>query len=268
MPPNRLLSSLRQGRPIIGTSFDTQDELVAESLSSTGLDFIDIDMQHGAVTIDGLRRALMALRATGLPTIVRPLWNDPPVVGQILDLGADGLIVPMVNSAEEARRAVAATRYPPTGTRSWGPFRAAALHGGDEAYMRDANDSIAVFVQVETVEAVKNLDAILSVTGLNGVVIGPADLAISLGYGHDRQNRAVLDTMQSVLDRCLERGVPFGLYAGSVEIGAYWLERGGLVIACCGFSTFIAEGVSRLSAELGSVRDRLASRRADQQPDG
>jgi len=256
MPGSDLLDSIRRGRTAIGTSYDVHDGTVAELLCDRGLDFLDIDMQHVAVSIDMLHRMLMALRPVGLPVLVRPLWNDPPLIGQILDAGADGVIVPMVNTAEQARRAVAATRYPPDGTRSWGPFRAAGLHGGEAAYARIAAEGHAVFTQVETAEAVGNLDEILSVAGLSGIVIGPADMAISLGYADDRDNALVRRTIHDVLRRCLEREVPFGFYAGSAQVAAYWIEHGATLVSCSAVSSFISDGVSRLAASLTAARDR------------
>lgn len=253
---SRLLTSIQQGRPVVGTSHVIQDGSVTETLRDTELDFLFIDMQHIAITLETLQRTLIALQPTTTSVLVRPPSNDPVVIGQVLDAGADGVIVPMVNTADDARRAVGAVRYPPEGTRSWGPRRAARLHGGPEEYARDADDNAVVITQVETEEAVKNLDDILSVPGLTGVMIGPADLAISLGYMHDRTNQRVLDTAQGVLDRCLQRGVPFGFFAATVEDGIHWMERGGLILTCSSDTAFVAQGIARMSAQVTTARGR------------
>ncbi len=217
-----------------------------------------IDMQHIAITIETLQRTLIALQPTDVSVLVRPLRNDAAMIGQVLDVGADGVILPMVNTGDDARRAVAAVRYPPNGIRSWGPRRAARIHGGAEAYARDADDSVVVITQVETAEAIANLDDILSVPGLSGVMIGPADLAISLGYLHDRTNDRVQETIQGVLDRCREREVPFGFFAATVEEGIYWMQRGGLILSCSSDTTFVAQGMAAMSAQIATARERDA----------
>lgn len=252
---SRLLTSIQQGRPIVGVSHVIQDESVTETLRGVDLDFLLIDMQHVAITIETLQRTLIALQPTDLSVLVRPLQNDAAVIGQVLDVGADGVIVPMVNTAEDARRAVAAVRYPPNGIRSWGPRRAARIHGGPDAYARDADDSVVVITQVETAEAIANLDQILAVPGLSGIMIGPADLGISLGHLRDRTHAVVQDAISMVLDRCRERDVPFGFFASSVEEGLYWMERGGLILSCSSDTTFVAQGIAAMSAQIADARD-------------
>lgn len=262
MPTNRLLTSLQQGRPIIGCSHVIQDESVTETLRGADLDFLFIDMQHVAITIETLQRTLIALQPTELSVLVRPLTNDAAAIGQALDAGADGVIVPMVNTVDDARRAVAAGKYPPEGTRSWGPRRAQRLHGGPVVYAREANGNALVITQVETAEAVENIEDILSVPGLAGVAIGPADLAISMGFMHDRENPEVLKTMEKVLQHCLARSVPFGFFASSLAQGMGWMERGALVI-CSGSDTgFVANGLQQMSAEVAARRAKLQARPA------
>jgi len=257
---SRLLSSIQRGRPVVGVSHVIQDESVTETLRDVDLDFLLIDMQHIAVTIETLQRTLVALQPSELSVLVRPLHNDPSLIGQILDVGADGVILPMVNTADDARRAVSAVRYPPFGIRSWGPRRAARLHGGPDAYARDADDSIVVITQIETEEAIENLADILSVPGLTGVMIGPADLAISMGHLHDRANTLVRDAIQGVLDRCLDRGVPFGFFAGSVDEGIYWMQRGASMLSCSSDTTFIAQGMAAMSAQVNQAREQIPGR--------
>lgn len=247
-----LLSSLEAGRPVTGFAHMVQDLAVTEIFQDTDVDFVLIDMQHIAMTIETLQSVLIALRPSAASVMVRPTANDPVLIGQILDVGADALIVPMVNSADDARRAIGAARYPPDGTRSWGPRRTSWL-GGSAEYARDANDSIAVFTQVETAEAVEHLDEILAVPGLAGIMIGPGDLAISLGYSHDRDNPAVGRVIQSVLDRCLETRIPFGFFAATTAQAAYWMERGALVMTCGSDVGIVAAGVSELTASLRSM---------------
>lgn len=254
-----LLTSLRQKRPVVGCAHVIQDESITETLRDVDLDFLLIDMQHVAITVETLQRTLIALQPTRLSVLVRPVCNDSTAIGQILDAGADGVIVPMVNTADDARRAVAAAKYPPEGTRSWGSRRAARSYDSAESYARDANDNAVVITQVETDEAIRNLDDILSVPDLSGVMVGPTDLAISLGYMHDRQNSAVTDTIQRVLDRCLERDVPFGFFAASPQSGLPWISRGGLILNCSSDAAFVSQGVTRLVDEVAAARPAVAS---------
>lgn len=259
MPTNPLLLALRQGRPVIGCAHMIQDESVTETLRHSDLDFLLVDMQHVAVTIETLQRTLIALQPTGLSVLVRPLWNDTALIGQILDAGAAGVIVPMVNTAEHARGAVAAVKYPPEGVRSWGSRRAALSYDSVEAYAHHANDNAVVIVQVETQEAIDNLPETLSVPGLSGVMVGPADLAISLGYMHDRQHADVIKAIEGVLELCLERAVPFGYFAGSVEAALPWMRRGGLIFNCSSDVAFVSQGVAQLSAEIAEARSSAGS---------
>lgn len=257
MPKRRLVDALKQGRPLVGCAHMIQDESVTETLRDVDLDFLLIDMQHVAVTIETLQRTLIALQPSRVSVLVRALWNDAALIGQILDAGADGVIVPMVSSADDARRAVAAAKYPPDGVRSWGSRRAALGYESAEAYARGANDDALVIVQVETREAVDNLDEILATSGLGGVMIGPADLAISLGYMHDRQHADVTATVEGVLAACRERGVPFGYFAGSFEVAENWIRRGALILNCSSDVAFVSQGVARLAADVERARSSL-----------
>lgn len=255
MPTDRLQSSLRQKRPIVGFAHTIRDESITEALRGVDLDFLLIDLQHCPATIETLQRTLIALAPSELSTLVRAPWNDQATIGQILDVGAAGVIVPMVNTAEQARQAVAAARYAPIGTRSWGPRRTALFPGDAATYAREANDNTLIITQVETAEAIENLDAILDVPGLTAVMIGPADLAISLGYGDDRANPAVRDAIQSVLDRCLKRDVPFGFFGPTLEDGLYWLSRGALIVNCSSDSAFVTQEAARVAAAIAETRE-------------
>ncbi len=248
-----LKRALTQHRPVVGCWHAIQDPAVTETLRDIDLDFLTFDQQHVATNIQTLQLALIALRPTKLATLVRMLRNDTADIGQVLDAGADGVIVPMVNTEDDARRAVAAAKYPPHGVRSWGPRRAALKYTDADAYTRNANASL-VFAQIETAEAVSNLDAILAVPGLDGVMIGPGDLAISLGYLHDLNHAEVRRVFQGVLDRCRERGVPFGIFTASVSDALDWIERGALIVNCYADAVFVTDGMSAMASQFSKVR--------------
>ena len=164
-------------RAVLGTWITTESEWSAETLAHCGYDFLVIDCQHSLVDEAGAGRLLKALAAAPAAIFVRVSKNDPALIGRLLDSGADGLIVPMVNSAEEAEAAVAACHYAPRGVRSFGPFRAGL--GFDTAALAER---VSCFVMIETARAVERANEICSIRGLAGVFIGPTDLGIDMGF--------------------------------------------------------------------------------------
>lgn len=263
MRANRILGAIGRGEPVIGCVLTMTDEFVAELIGNADFDFVIIDTQHAPIGVETLQRLMIALRPAPSTILVRISWNDSAAINQVLDLGADGVIVPLVNTADDARRAVAAAKYPPDGDRSWGPRRAARVHGGADRYGQAANETIMVLPQIETREAVANLDEILDVAGVSGIMIGPADLANSLGYAEDRGHQDVELVIQSVLDRCVARGAPFGHFTNSVELAQQWIKRGASITTGC-------VDVSLLSQAIVDVHDDIATLRLhrsdDQEP--
>ena len=150
-----------------------------EAMAHQGWDSLTIDMQHGAIGYGAVVNMLTAISTTGAVPVVRVPWLDPGILMKVLDAGAYAVICPMVNTRADAEMLVAATHYPPLGTRSFGLARA-VLYGGAD-YLEHANDTIVVFAMIETKQALDNLDDILSVEGLDAVYIGPSDLSLSLG---------------------------------------------------------------------------------------
>lgn len=254
MRANKVLESVRRGEPVLGLVIMITDEFVVELIGNAGFDFVLIDTQHAPIGIETLQRLMIALRPSSSTVLVRIPWNETAAICQVLDLGADGIVVPLVNDADDARRAVAAAMYPPQGNRSWGPRRAARLHGGAETYGRTANDNIIVIPQIETAEAVDNLDAIIDVAGVGAIMVGPADLANSLGYSEDRGSPSVEKVIQAVLDKCLARGVPFGHFTNTIDRSREWIKRGALITTCGIDVAFISDAMAVLLDEIGKVR--------------
>lgn len=259
MRTNRILEAVGRREPVIGCVLTSTDEFLAELTGSAGFDFVIIDTQHAPIGVETLQRLMIALRPSPSTILIRISWNDAAAINQVLDLGADGIIVPLVNTAEDARRAVAAAKYPPDGDRSWGPRRAARVHGGADRYGQTANETIMVLPQIETRDAVANLDEILDVPGVSGIMIGPADLANSLGYAEDRSHQNVELVIQEVLDQCLARGVPFGHFTNSVELAQHWIKRGASITTCGVDVLFVSEGISRRLEDIATLRLELAS---------
>ncbi len=262
MRENRMKRLLKQGKPVVGCVLSIPEPYVAESLGRYGFDFILIDMQHNPLTAAQLQEMLIALHPSESTVIVRAAWNDQTYINMVLDVGAEGVILPWVNTPEQARAAVSAAKYPPEGRRSWGPRRAGAIYGGDfEEYAAKANDNVLVLPQIEHVEAVKNLDAILTTKGVDGIMIGPADLAFSMGYVTGRSNQQVDDMIQKVLDGCLRHGVPWGMFTGGMDQARKWLLRGGLIATGGSDTGFIAAGAAQMLKEAKALQAEVAAKK-------
>jgi len=189
----------------------------AETMAHAGWDSLTIDMQHGIVDYQAAVAMLTAISTTDTMPLVRVPWLDPGIIMKMLDAGAWGVICPMVNTREDAERLVAAVRYPPRGTRSFGPIRALLYAGAD--YPVHANDSVIALAMIETRQALDNLDAILSVEGLDAVYIGPADLSLALGCTprFDQDEKPVVEAIDLILAKALERGVVPCIHNGTPD---------------------------------------------------
>jgi 4-hydroxy-2-oxoheptanedioate aldolase len=245
-PTNRFKQALASGQTQIGLWLGLSDPVCVEICAGAGFDWLLIDGEHGAQTLPGIVAQLQVIG--GFPecsAVVRVPSSDPVVIKQYLDLGAQTLLVPMVNTAEQAARIVQACRYPPAGTRGIGGARAARW-GRYPAYVREANAEICVLVQVETAEAVANLEAIAGVEGVDGVFVGPADLAASLGYPGQPGAPAVQQVVMDVFQTLARLGRPSGILTRDEALARRQIEAGARFVAV-GVDTFI------LAAETGRL---------------
>src|ERR1043166_8081102 len=176
-----LKQKLRRGEVSIGTWVSIGHPDVAEILAGVGFDWLLFDMEHGPMTNETVHRMMQAMGEGPTVPLVRVASNNANAIGQALDGGAHGVMIPLVNTTEDARRAVAACKYPPDGIRGMGPRRATGYGRRFHEYVRNANRDLLVVVQIETPEAVANIDSILSVDGIDVAAIGPGDLAQSMG---------------------------------------------------------------------------------------
>lgn len=210
MRTNTAKAKMQRGEPAFGYSLGLGSALAAEALASCGIDFLQLDTQHGSFGPDSTIAAFIAMAAGTAIPMTRVARNDYTLIGRLLDEGAMGIIVPMVHTADEARAAAEACRWPPVGKRSWGWGRAARY--GDD-YADRINDELFVAVQLESIQAVDNAEAILSVPGVDGCWAGPADLAFSLGIhprdaaNDERHARA----LERVVTACRNTGKIAGL---------------------------------------------------------
>ncbi len=219
------------GRLTLGGWCAIGNPFSAELMARSGYDWICIDLQHGLVSHEQMVGMLQAASGSGTPVLVRVEDNNAPAIMHALDAGASGVIVPLVNSAEDAARAVSACRYPPEGTRSWGPVRAAlGVSGYSPA---SANRHVICVVMVESAEGVAALDQILDVVGIDAVFIGPNDLALSTGvtpsFNSDDQRHAEL--VESIRRTCAARATVSGIAVGDVESAKLRHEQGFDMIA-------------------------------------
>jgi 4-hydroxy-2-oxoheptanedioate aldolase len=219
---NRIREALSEGRPALGSWFGQPNSVGAEMYGKAGFDWVVLDTQHGAVTLDTLVGVLQALQLGDTAAVVRVGWNDPVMIMRALDLGALGVIVPMVSTAAEARAAAAATRYPPEGIRSFGPVRSA--YGSTTA----ANDDVLCLVMIETAEGLANVEEIAATPGVDGLFIGPVDLGLSIGTGADfsGQAPALREAIDAIIAAAEKAGIIAGTLAFSPEQAEDLLERG------------------------------------------
>ena len=194
-----------------GTWISSTDPAVAEVIAGSGADFVAIDGEHGTVEASDLSHVLAAVRASGIPALFRVAENEQARIQHALDAGASGVIVPRVRSAVDAARAARATRYPPDGVRGIAPRRAGG-YGRDGGYLARANDLVACVVQVETREALADLAAIIEVPGVDAFLIGPNDLAASIGHTGEIDHPVNLEAIARVRDAAFAAGVPVGIH--------------------------------------------------------
>lgn len=252
MRKNRLLEKLRAGKPAYGIWLCVGSPLLAEEAAHMGFDWVLVDAQHGYWGYEAMISAFQAIGQTETELVARAVYNDPAQIGAILDAGAMSVIVPMVNSREEAQRAAAAMRYPPEGTRSAGGSRL-MLYGSD--YFEKANSEIMVAVMIETREAAERADDILSVPGIDCCMIGSGDLAISMGmFGRETEEHERV--MQRVLEAGKRHGVAMGFPAGTVEEALKRADQGFQLVTCGSDIGAFSEGLRHAVQDL-KARGRL-----------
>ncbi len=245
-----MLRDLLEGdEPILGGWCSIPSAFSAEVLATAGFDWICIDAQHGLIGYEAMAAMLQATAISRTPTLVRVPWNSPPDIMKALDAGATGVIVPMVNSPEEALAAAGACRYPPAGYRSWGPLRPG--HGSPPD-VESANRAVVCVVMIETAEGLARVDEILEVPGVDAVFVGPSDMAVTHGLkpdytGSDPRHRKLIE---DVLAACRRKGVVPGIFCGSPGAAARWQEAGFRLLAAVTDAGLIRTGAAAALREL------------------
>jgi 4-hydroxy-2-oxoheptanedioate aldolase len=228
---NVFKQAIAAGKLQIGLWSSLCSNIAAEIISDSGFDWILLDSEHSPNEIPDLVTQLQAVQRGTATPIIRPAWNDAVLAKRCLDIGAQTLLFPYVQNAEEARRAVAATRYPPEGIRGVSVAARASRYGRTPGYLTKANSEMCVLVQVETRNALEQLEAIAKVDGVDGVFIGPSDLAASLGHLGNPQHAEVQEAMQDAVNRLKALGKPAGILTGNEEEARRYIGWGYLFVA-------------------------------------
>ncbi|TAK67269.1 MAG: aldolase [Dehalococcoidia bacterium] len=224
MRANATKAKWRRGEVTFGAWLSIPSSYSAEIVAHQPFDWVCIDMQHGVIDYQVAVTMLQAISTTDATPIVRVPWNDFSAIGRMLDAGAMGVIVPMVNSVDEARAAVSACRYFPAGARSYGPTRAQLYAGAD--YFDHANDEVACIPMIETKQALAQLDDILAVPGIDAVYVGPADVSITLGLPPRMDNGGEFEAARiAIAEACARHGVTAGTH-GNASLAARHVAAG------------------------------------------
>ncbi len=251
MPKNRFRQALREGRPQIGFWCSLPGGYAAEVVAGAGFDWLLFDTEHAPLDPIAVLPQLQAAAPYPGSCVVRAAWNDAVLVKRLLDIGAQTILIPYVQSAEEARTAVAAVRYPPAGMRGVSGMSRSSRFGRVADYHRQAEAELCLLVQVETAAALDALEAIAAVDGVDGIFIGPADLAASLGHlgGHDEPEMTAV--VEDAIGRIRRAGKPAGVLTLDRGFARRCLDLGALFVAVGIDAAILARGAEALAREFG-----------------
>ena len=244
VPVNRLKAALAAGERQMGLWIAMTHPTSAEIAAGAGFDWCLIDGEHAANDVPLILEQLRAMAGGRATAVVRLPFGDPVMVKRVLDLGVQSLVIPMIDTAEEARAMVRATRYPPDGVRGVGAAMARAANFGDITdIVTTANAQICLFVQAESRRAIENLDEIASVDGVDGVFIGPADLSADMGFPGQPGAPEVVAVIEDAIRRIEGAGKAAGIIDFSNEKAAHWVKTGARFVAVGGDVSILARGI-------------------------
>lgn len=226
LPLNNFKRAIVSGKTPIGAWLMCATPSTAEALGCVGFDFLVVDMEHTPIDTPQMIGILQTIAGTSAQAVVRPPWNDMVMVKRCMDAGAQTLLFPFVQNPEEARRAVASTRYPPQGLRGVAGTHRGSRYGTVPNYLQRANDEVCVIVQIETIPAFDQLEAIASVPGVDSIFIGPADLSASMGFLGDIGNAAVQEKLKAGAQLCKRLGKPCGIVGANPDMCGKFVEYG------------------------------------------
>lgn len=250
MRENRLRTLWKEDKAAVNGWLAIPNSFSAEVMAHQGWDTLTIDLQHGVIDYQAMVTMLQAISSTPTVPIVRVPWLEPAGLMKALDAGAYGVICPMVNTREDAQKLVAYTNYAPKGGRSFGPVRA-LLYGGAD-YAERANETIVRFAMIETAQALDNLDAILSVEGIDAVYIGPSDLSLSLGCRpvFDDVDPPVAQAIDHILARAKAHGVQAGVHNGRTDVALARVAKGFRFVTVSSDARLMAAGAQQMLTQM------------------
>ena len=250
MRENRLRTLWDQDQAVVNGWLAVPSSFSAEVMAHQGWDALTIDLQHGVIDYAQMLTMLQAISTTPTVPIVRVPWLEPGIIMKSLDAGAYGVICPMVSTREQAQQLVSYTRYAPRGTRSFGPVRA-QLYGGAD-YATEADRTVVAFAMIETAQALDNLDAILSVEGLEAIYIGPSDLSLALGCKPvlDDVEAPVAQAIDHIVERARAHGVQAGVHNGRADVARARIAKGCRFVSIGSDARLLAAGSQELLAAM------------------
>lgn len=228
---------------------------ITEVAAGSGLDWLLLDMEHSATSLESVLTQLQVTAAYPITPVVRVPWNDPVTIKRVLDLGAQNLIVPMISTADEARAAVAATRYPPQGVRGVGSALArSARWNRVDGYLAEAGEHVSITVQIETTAGVENASAIAAIEGVDAVFVGPSDLSASMGLLGQQSNPDVVAAVHRVFAAARDAGTPVGVNAFDPAVAEAYLDAGADFVAVGADVALLARASEALAARFVTGR--------------
>jgi len=250
MRENRLRALWSAGKSAVNGWLAIPDAFSAETMARQGWDALTVDLQHGLSDYQAMVGMLQAISTTDAVPVVRVPWLEPGMLMKVLDAGAYGVICPMINTPEEARRFVAWTSYPPRGVRSFGPQRALLYAGPD--YPRRANDTVVRLAMIETAQGLDNLDAILATEGLDGIYVGPADLSLALGCtpSFDDVEPKVAQAIDHIVARAQAHGRIAGIHNGGPDAALARVAKGFRFVTVGSDARFMTAGAQDALARM------------------
>ena len=249
LPQNAFKRALRAGQAQIGLWSSLSSNYTVEVIAGAGFDWNLLDSEHSPADIENLLTQLQAAASYPTHPVVRVPWNDMVTIKRVLDIGAQSLLIPYVSTAAEARSAVSYTRYPPSGVRGVAGTTRATRFGRIPDYARRAHEEICVLVQVETQQALDNIEAIAAVEGVDGIFVGPADLHASLGHAGEIANLKVKPLIDDAIRRIRRTGKAPGILTPNEADARHWLECGALFVAVGADVGILARGAEALAAK-------------------
>ncbi|MGE3147231.1 MAG: HpcH/HpaI aldolase/citrate lyase family protein [Pseudorhodoplanes sp.] len=247
-PKNNLKHALAAGKPQIGLWASLSSNYTAEAVAGAGFDWLVVDTEHSPADMENVMGQLQAIARYPTTPIVRVPWSDMVTIKRYLDIGIQSLLIPQINTVDEARQAVAYTRYPPAGVRGVAAATRATGFGRIKNYFKIAHEEICTIVQAETREALDNIETIAAVEGVDCIFIGPGDLHASLGYPGERSHKDVMPMIDDAVRRIVKTGKAPGILADSEENARRWLGLGALVVGVGSDVGLLARAADALAA--------------------